>query len=73
MGDFTSKPHLSRYVRQIGANRGRPSPRPMRQNHGCSIRSTLGHEDVSTTKIYTHVLDREGKAVRSPADNLLDR
>jgi hypothetical protein len=29
-----------------------------------------GHKDVSTTMIYTHVLNRGGKGVKSPADNL---
>ncbi len=28
----------------------------------------LGHKDVSTTMIYTHVLNRGAKAIRSPAD-----
>ncbi len=28
------------------------------------------HKDVSTTMIYPHVLNRGGKAVRSPADGL---
>jgi site-specific recombinase XerD len=28
----------------------------------------LGHDDVSTTMIDTHVLNRGGRAVRSPLD-----
>ena len=28
----------------------------------------LGHDDVSTTMIYTHVLNKGGKGVKSPLD-----
>jgi integron integrase len=35
-----------------------------------TVQELLGHSDVNTTMIYTHVLQKGGKAARSPLDRL---
>ena len=38
-----------------------------------TVQELLGHRDVTTTMLYTHVLNRGGLGVRSPADGILPR
>jgi len=45
-------------------------PQENRWTNSRTAEELLGHKDVSTTMIYTHVLNKGGQGVRSPFDTL---
>ncbi len=66
-------PNLKGFTPNLGCHTFRHSFATHLLEDGYDIRTVqelLGHRNVNTTMIYTHVLNRGGRGVRSPADDL---
>jgi site-specific recombinase XerD len=80
MYDQTFQRAFKKAVQSVGIHRP-ATPHTLRQSFatellrgGYDIRTVqelLGHSNVATTMIYTHVLKMGGGAVRSPADAMV--
>jgi integron integrase len=72
---------LQRYIKQAARNMGLPAPVTVHTLRHCfathllengydirTVQELLGHKDLNTTMIYTHVLQKGGLGARSPLD-----
>lgn len=76
---------LQRDIKQAARNLGLSAPVSVHTLRHCfathmlengydirTVQELLGHKDVNTTMIYTHVLQKGGRGARSPLDGLVD-
>jgi site-specific recombinase XerD len=60
-------------MKRVGCHTMRHSFAPHLLENGTNIRMVqelMGHKDVKTTEIYTHVMNKDIDAVQSPLDRL---